>query len=112
MVQCIIINVVFNFTTTIFESVGFTKDDQLKQTVFIGIVNLVFTLLAMWQVDKLGRKPLMIFGALGLALLYIVSGFLLQAKSAFAAWPLLAAIILLALVIVPRKFAGLRGRAA
>jgi len=38
------INVVFNFTTTIFESVGFSKDDQLKQTVFIGIINLIFTL--------------------------------------------------------------------
>jgi MFS transporter, SP family, xylose:H+ symportor len=33
------INVVFNFTTTIFESVGFSKDDQLKQTVFIGVIN-------------------------------------------------------------------------
>lgn len=85
------INVVFNFTTTIFESVGFTKDDQLKQTVFIGVINLLFTLLAMWQVDKLGRKPLMIIGSLGLAVLYIISGLLLQNKSPLAAWPLLAA---------------------
>ncbi|MFC4213560.1 sugar porter family MFS transporter [Pedobacter petrophilus] len=95
------INVVFNFTTTIFESVGFTTDDQLKQTVFIGIVNLVFTLLAMWQVDKLGRKPLMILGCLGLAILYIISGFLLQTKSPLAAWPLLAAIGVYAMTIGP-----------
>jgi MFS transporter, SP family, xylose:H+ symportor len=95
------INVVFNFTTTIFESVGFTKDDQLKQTVFIGIINLLFTLLAMWQVDKLGRKPLMIIGALGLAVLYIISGLLLQRKSPMAAWPLLAAIGTYAMTLGP-----------
>jgi MFS transporter, SP family, xylose:H+ symportor len=95
------INVVFNFATTIFESVGFTKDDQLKQNVFIGIVNLLFTLLAMWQVDNLGRKPLMMIGSLGLAILYIISGMLLQSKSSFAAWPLLAAIGIYAMTLAP-----------
>ncbi|MBK7098078.1 MAG: sugar porter family MFS transporter [Sphingobacteriales bacterium] len=95
------INVVFNFTTTIFESVGFSKDDQLKQTVFIGIINLLFTLLAMWQVDKLGRKPLMIIGSLSLAVLYIISGLLLQNKSPLAAWPLLAAIGMFAMTLGP-----------
>jgi len=95
------INVVFNFTTTIFESVGFTKDDQLKQTVFIGVINLLLTLLAMWQVDKLGRKPLMIIGSLGLAVLYIISGLLLQNKSPLAAWPLLAAIGVYAMTLGP-----------
>jgi sugar porter (SP) family MFS transporter len=95
------INVVFNFTTTIFESIGFSKDDQLKQTVFIGVTNLLFTLLAMWQVDKLGRKPLMVIGAIGLAVLYIVSGLLLQNKSLAAAWPLLAAIGVYAMTLGP-----------
>ena len=95
------INVVFNFTTTIFESVGFTKEDQLKQTVFIGVVNLLFTLLAMWQVDKLGRKPLMIFGALALSVLYVISGILLQNQSAYAALPLLASIGVYAMTLGP-----------
>jgi len=95
------INVVFNYTTTIFESVGFSRDDQLKQTVFIGIVNLVFTLLAMWQVDKLGRKPLMLFGAGALAVLYIISAVLLQQQSPAAAWPLLAAIGTYAMSLAP-----------
>jgi len=72
------INVVFNYTSTIFESVGANLNRQLFETVAIGVVNLVFTLLAMWQVDKLGRRPLMLWGSLGLSVLYIILAFLLQ----------------------------------
>lgn len=72
------INVVFNYTSTIFESVGASLNQQLFETVAIGIVNLLFTLLAMWQVDKLGRRPLMLIGSLGLSVIYIVLAFLLQ----------------------------------
>jgi SP family xylose:H+ symportor-like MFS transporter len=74
------INVVFNYTSTIFASVGSSLNQQLFETVSIGIVNLVFTLLAMWQVDKLGRKPLMLIGSLGLSILYIVLAYLLQSQ--------------------------------
>jgi len=95
------INVIFNYTAKIFESVGFSQDDQLKQTVFIGLVNLVCTLLAMWQIDKLGRKPLMLFGALVLCILYIISAYLLQQQSALAAWSLLAAIGVYAMTLAP-----------
>ena len=95
------INVVFNFTTTIFESVGFNKDDQLKQTIFIGLINLLFTILAMWQVEKIGRRKLMLFGAAGLAFLYLISAILLQNKSAIAAWTLLAAIGTYAVSLAP-----------
>jgi sugar porter (SP) family MFS transporter len=72
------INIVFNYTSTIFASVGANLDRQLFETVAIGIVNLLFTLLAMWQVDKLGRKPLMLIGSLGLAVLYILLATALQ----------------------------------
>lgn len=72
------INVVFNYTSTIFESVGANLDRQLFETVAIGFVNLVFTLLAMWQVDKLGRRPLMLIGSLGLSIVYIILAFMLQ----------------------------------
>lgn len=72
------INVVFNYTSTIFESVGASLNQQLFETVAIGIVNLLFTLLAMWQVDKLGRRPLMLIGSLGLSVIYLVLAFLLQ----------------------------------
>jgi len=75
------INVVFNYTSTIFEAVGANLDRQLFETVAIGIVNLVFTIIAMWQVDKLGRRPLMLIGSLGLSILYIILAFLLQSNA-------------------------------
>jgi sugar porter (SP) family MFS transporter len=74
------INIVFNYTSTIFESVGANLDRQLFETVSIGFVNLLFTVIAMWQVDKLGRRPLMLAGSLGLAVIYIVLAFFLQNK--------------------------------
>jgi len=76
------INVVFNYTSTIFESVGANLDRQLFETVAIGLVNLIFTVVAMWQVDRLGRRPLMLIGSLGLSVVYIVLAFLLQNQAA------------------------------
>lgn len=76
------INVVFNYTSTIFASVGADLDRQLLETVGIGLVNLLFTLVAMALVDRLGRRPLMLIGSLGLAMLYLVLAFLLQQHAA------------------------------
>lgn len=96
------INVVFNFTSNIFASIGASQDDQLLQTVFIGGVNLVFTLLAMSLVDKLGRKPLMLFGAGGLGVLYIIIAIVLGSRSVTAsAIFLLAAIGLYVTTLAP-----------
>ena len=95
------INVVFNYTATLFESIGASKDDQLLQTVFIGGVNLLFTLLAMVLVDKIGRKPLMLLGAGGLAILYLFISQLLGTKSPAVSWFLLAAIGIYALTLAP-----------
>ncbi|MEJ6980080.1 sugar porter family MFS transporter [Pedobacter sp. P351] len=76
------INVVFNYTSTIFESVGASLDRQLFETVSIGAVNLIFTLLAMWQVDKLGRRPLILIGSIGLSMVYLILAYLLQSHAA------------------------------
>ena len=72
------INIVFNYTSTIFASVGADLNSQLFETITIGVVNLVFTLVAMWQVDKLGRRPLMLIGSAGLSVVYIILASLLQ----------------------------------
>lgn len=95
------INVVFNYTPRIFSSIGVPQDGQLLQTVFIGGVNLVFTLLAMVLVDKVGRKPLMLVGAGGLAILYIIVVRMLAAGSANVSWFLLAAIGTYAMSLAP-----------
>ncbi|MES2279233.1 MAG: sugar porter family MFS transporter [Bacteroidota bacterium] len=76
------INVVFNYTSTIFKSVGASLDNQLFQTVAIGVVNLFFTILAMWQVDKLGRRPLMLIGSIGLSVVYVILAVLLKQQAA------------------------------
>ena len=95
------INVVFNYAPRIFQSIGVPQDGQLLQTVFIGGVNLVFTLLAMVLVDRLGRKPLMLIGAGGLAILYIIVARMLAAGSANVSWFLLAAIGTYAVSLAP-----------
>ena len=95
------INVVFNYTTLIFSSIGIPRDGQLLQTVFIGGVNLAFTLLAMLLVDKLGRKPLMLFGAGGLCLLFIIVVKALGTHSPLTSWYLLTAIGTYALSLAP-----------
>jgi sugar porter (SP) family MFS transporter len=75
------INVVFNYTTNIFRSIGASSTEQLLQAVYISLANLVFTLIAMALVDRWGRRPLMLIGAGGLAILYVVIGFLLSGKN-------------------------------
>jgi sugar porter (SP) family MFS transporter len=95
------INVVFNYTPKIFASLGASQEDQLFQTVFIGGVNLVFTILAMTLVDKMGRKPLMLIGAGGLAVLYIIVARMLMANSLNVSWFLLMAIGTYALTLAP-----------
>jgi sugar porter (SP) family MFS transporter len=95
------INTVFNYAPKIFQSIGASKDDQLLQTVFIGAVNLIFTLLAMLLVDRLGRKPLMLIGAGGLAILYILIARSLVADSGVVSYLLLAAIGTYAMTLAP-----------
>ncbi|MGN6507825.1 MAG: sugar porter family MFS transporter, partial [Chitinophaga sp.] len=97
------INIVFNYTSTIFASVGADLNSQLFETISIGIVNLVFTLVAMWQVDKLGRRPLMLIGSLGLSVVYIILALLLrnQADVKFVSLFVLLAIAMYATSLAP-----------
>lgn len=63
--QAVGINAVLYYAPRIFESVG--AGDPMLRTVIMGVVNISFTLVAVFTVDKFGRKPLLIFGSLGMA---------------------------------------------
>ncbi|GEL11305.1 MFS transporter, sugar porter (SP) family [Flavobacterium glycines] len=68
------INTVFNYAEEIFTAAGYGVSDTLFNIVITGTVNLIFTLVAMFTVDKWGRKKLMVFGALGLTITYLLLG--------------------------------------
>ena len=68
------INTVFNYAEEIFKAAGYGVSDTLFNIVVTGSVNLIFTFVAMFTVDKWGRKKLMVFGSIGLALNYILLG--------------------------------------
>ncbi len=64
--QAVGINVVLYYAPRIFESMGSTGDAAMIQTVVMGIVNILFTAVAIFTVDKWGRKPLLIVGSAGM----------------------------------------------
>jgi SP family xylose:H+ symportor-like MFS transporter len=65
--QFIGINVALYYAPRIFKSMGAAVDVSLLQTIVMGLVNVVFTVLAIVTVDKWGRKPLLITGSIGMA---------------------------------------------
>ena len=62
------INSVFFYAPMIFEQSGIGTDASFSQAILVGVINLVFTVLAILLIDKLGRKPLLIFGVSGIAI--------------------------------------------
>ncbi len=66
--QFVGINVALYYAPRIFESMGAAKDASMLQTIVMGLVNVVFTVLAILTVDKWGRKPLLITGSIGMAI--------------------------------------------
>ncbi|HER09678.1 MAG TPA: D-xylose transporter XylE [Bacteroides sp.] len=72
--QFVGINVVLYYAGDIFRSMGAGNDTSLLQTIIVGIVNLSFTVVAIFTVDRFGRKPLMVIGALTMAVSMIALG--------------------------------------
>lgn len=63
------INVVFYYGSVLWQAAGFTESDALLTNVINGSVNVLFTFLAIYLVDRVGRKPLLLVGALGQAVM-------------------------------------------
>ncbi|MGM9735645.1 MAG: D-xylose transporter XylE [Candidatus Cryptobacteroides sp.] len=85
--QAVGINAVLYFAPRIFESLG--MGDPMMQTVIMGIVNISFTLLAILTVEKWGRKPLLIWGSIGMA----IGAAGVALTSAFEALPPIVAVV-------------------
>ena len=72
--QFVGINVVLYYAPEIFKSMGAATDVALLQQIIVGGINLSFTVLAIFTVDKFGRRPLMIIGALVMAVSMLILG--------------------------------------
>jgi len=76
------INAVLYYGADIFEkALGFGKEDILMQQVLLAFVNLVFTFVAMFTIDKLGRKPLIYAGSAGMLIGFLLLGITLQQQA-------------------------------
>jgi len=73
--QFVGINVVMYYAGDIFRSMGAGNDSSLLQTIVVGLVNMAFTVVAIFTVDRFGRKPLMIIGAIAMGLSMLALGF-------------------------------------
>ena len=69
------INAIFYYAPMIFELAGGGKDAAFMQAIIIGLTNVVMTVVAMFLIDKLGRKPLLIIGSIGITLSLFITGF-------------------------------------
>ena len=76
------INVIFNYAGEIFRQAGYDLNDTLTNIVWTGAVNFVFTIVALFTVDRLGRKPLMLFGSAALACIYLGLGYCYHIRTA------------------------------
>lgn len=66
------INSVFFYAPMIFKQSGIGQDAAFSQAIFVGLINLVFTIIAILLIDKLGRKPLLGIGVAGIAVFMFI----------------------------------------
>jgi len=97
------INVIFNYAEEIFTSAGYSVGDMLFNIVITGVVNLVFTLVAIQTVDRLGRRKLLLIGAAVLSGIYLTLGacFFLEVKGFVMLILVVAAIAAYAMTLAP-----------
>jgi len=69
------INAVFFYANTIFEQSGIGTDAAFTQAVWVGLINVVFTLIAMAIIDRFGRKPLLLIGTAGIAVSMFIAAY-------------------------------------
>jgi SP family xylose:H+ symportor-like MFS transporter len=83
------INILFNYAAEVYRSAGYGQNDILLNIVITGSINLVFTVFAMAIVDRVGRRPMMLFGCIGIGVSHLLCG-----MAYHSAWPSSAVLVL------------------
>ncbi len=86
------INVIFNYAHEIFSAAGYAVSDVLMNIVVTGVTNVIFTFVAIFTVDRWGRKALMYVGSAGLAIIYAIMGTCYYFH--VSGWPMLLLVVL------------------
>ena len=97
------INVIFNYAQEVFSAVGYGVSDIMLNIVITGVVNLVFTFVAIASVDRFGRKGLMLIGFGGLATIYAIlgAGYYLESRGPHMVFLIVAAIACYGMSLAP-----------
>jgi len=101
------INAIIYYGPSILNATGVSLSSSLQSQIIFGAANLIFTLIAVWKVDKLGRRPLYLFGTAAAALSLVAVGGCLYAENTSGILLLLSIIVFLAsfaFSIGPLKF--------
>ena len=86
------INVIFNYAHEIFSAAGYAVSDVLMNIVVTGVTNVIFTFVAIYTVDRWGRRALMLTGSIGLAMIYLVLGACYYFQ--VTGWPMLLLVVM------------------
>lgn len=68
------INILFNYAAEVYRSAGYGENDIFLNIVITGAINLIFTVVAMLVVDRIGRRPMMLYGCLGIGVSHLLAG--------------------------------------
>jgi sugar porter (SP) family MFS transporter len=79
------INFLLYYAPRILEEAGFAKDNSLLSSISIGLMNLIFTFVGLWLIDRIGRKTLLIIGSFGyiISLSMVAYGFFMHSAPTF-----------------------------
>ena len=69
------VNIIIYYGPTILENAGFKIDGALQFQVAIGLINLIFTIIALWKIDRWGRRPLLVYGMFSVFISLIIIAF-------------------------------------
>lgn len=94
--QFVGINTVIYYAPIIFKKTGFGAASALGATVWVGVINFLFTLVAIWLIDKIGRKSLLLYGAIGMGISLFMIGLLFQMQAFDGPWILIFILLYIA----------------